>query len=355
MIPLANCDITSVEQNIVYEEIRAARISGTGPRVTEFENLWARATDRKHAIAVANGTIALELALSAIGIRQGDEVIVPALTFAAPAAAVRRAGGTVVFADVDPVSWTIDIDHVKQIVNPRTAAIIAVNVMGHPCDFEQLFAIANARGIWVIEDAAESHGASYQGQYTGSLGDISIFSFHANKTITTGEGGMILTDNEAVAEHVRLMANHGMRKAYVHEIVGTNARMTNLAAAVGVGQMHRWNEIMYYRSMIEQRYLDMLKPPFVPKPKAEWATSRLWLQAVVVDGPERDAVVSSLREHGIDARAIWVALPDLPLYHQRGCAVASQISRNTFWLPTFNRMTEEDFECIERELKRWMN
>ena len=354
MIPLANCDITAVERAIVSEEMQEGIISGTGRRVAEFEAIWRTVTDRKHAVAVANGTVALELALNAIGVRKGDEVIVPALTFAAPAAAVRRNGGTVVFADVDPVSWTIDVDHVRQLVNERTVAIIAVNVMGHPCDFEQLFSIANPRGIWIIEDAAESHGAEYEQRYAGSFGDISILSFHANKTITTGEGGMILTDNDQIADHVRLAANHGMRFAYVHEMVGTNARMTNLSAAIGVGQMKRWNEIMYYRTMIEQRYLDMLKPPFFPKPKAAWGRSRLWLQAVTVEDVNRNDVVAHLRSLDIDARAIWVALPDLPLYYQRGFETARRISQTTFWLPTFNRMTEDDFECIERGLSAWM-
>jgi perosamine synthetase len=204
MIPLANCDITAVERAIVSEEMQEGIISGTGRRVAEFEAIWRTVTDRKHAVAVANGTVALELALNAIGVRKGDEVIVPALTFAAPAAAVRRNGGTVVFADVDPVSWTIDVDHVRQLVNERTVAIIAVNVMGHPCDFEQLFSIANPRGIWIIEDAAESHGAEYEQRYAGAFGDISILSFHANKTITTGEGGMVLTDNDQIADLVKL-------------------------------------------------------------------------------------------------------------------------------------------------------
>jgi perosamine synthetase len=354
MIPLADCDISNLECSYVAEEMADGVISGTGHRVAEFEDHWKRITGRKYAIAVTNGTVALELALQALNLRKGDEVIVPALTFAAPAAAVRRMGGTVVFADVDEVSWTLDLDHVRQLINDRTVAIIAVNVLGHPCDFEQLFAIANQRGIWVIEDAAESHMAMYQGQYAGAFGDISTFSFHANKIITTGEGGMILTDSASLAEELRLLANHGMRQPYIHEVVGTNARMTNLTAAIGCAQMERWDEIMFSRRRLAQRYQEILKPPFFPRPCAEWADMSLWLQAVTVEEKDRDAVVQHLRSAGIDARAIWVALPDLPLYHQSGCNVAKQISATTFWLPTYNRMSYDDFEVIEKALKEWM-
>lgn len=352
MIPLANCDITDLERNLVNAEMTEGMISGTGPMVREFEIAWEERTGRKHAIAVTNGTVAIEAALAAIDIKRGDEVIVPALTFAAPAAAVRRAEAVPVFADVTEESWTIDPRHVEQLINDKTRAIIPVNVFGHPCEYEQLFALAQRYALFIIEDAAESHGAIYNdAAYTGSFGDISTFSFHANKTITTGEGGMVLTDEDYFADSIRLLINHGMRKPYFHEIAGTNARMTNITAAIGCGQMERWGEIMYRREQIAERYREIIKPPFAIKPSAWWAKEKLWLQVVTIDESHRARVLAHLRECGIDARAIWTALPYLPIYKQQGCDVAKRISRSAFWLPTFNQMGESEFLKIEEALK----
>lgn len=355
MIPLANCDLTALERRAIEGEMADGYISGTGRKIAEFESRWKEKCGRKYAIAVANGTVALELALSSLILHKGDEVIVPALTFVAPAAAVRRAGATPVFVDVDRESWTIDIDHLKQCITSRTVAIIAVDVLGHPCDYDAIYAAVRQYGIWVIEDAAEAHGATYRGSYTGAFGDIATFSFHANKIITTGEGGMILTDDRICAEHIRLIANHGMHASapYQHEVVGTNARMTNLTAAIGCAQMERWDEIMDRRRQIAARYADVLHAPFIARPYASWAEPSLWLQTVTID-EHRDAVVQHLRDNGIDARALWPALPSLPLYAQNGCSVAKEISQKAFWLPTYNTMGEPEFDIIEEVLRQWM-
>lgn len=356
MLPLANCDITAVEKTIIAGEMEAGLISGTGRRVAEFEDCWKKVCTRKHAIAVSNGTIALELALSALDLREGDEVIVPALTFAAPAAAVRRMGGKVVLADVDEETWTISVERVRELITPRTVAIIAVDVLGHPADYWPLQDLANEHGLWLIEDAAEAHCAFYHNVMTGSFGDLAIFSFHANKTITTGEGGIILTDDDKLADHIRLMANHGMRQSrpYYHEIVGTNARMTNLTAAIGVAQMSRMSEIMYKRRLIAMRYAEIIRQPFTLRPVASWAEPMVWLQAVRTEYG-RDEAVEHLRSFGIDARALWVALPDLPLYYQaHGCQVARRISQQTFWLPTYNQMGDAEFDIIANALGELM-
>jgi perosamine synthetase len=340
-IPLAIPSIGELERRYVTEAVASGWISGSGPYIDAFESALCTRFARRHVVAVSNGTVALELSLLALGIGPGDEVIVPALTFAAPAAAVRTVGAQPVLADVTAETWTIDPTEIAFLITQRTKAIIAVDVMGHPCDFDSL----QAFDIPVIEDAAEAHGASYKGRSVGTFGQISIFSFHANKSITTGEGGCIATDNYRIAQQVRIIANHGMRpeRPYYHEHVGRNARITNLTAAVGVAQAARWEELIAARSVLAERYRSHLAEiGCFGRPEASWATVSLWLQTVVLE--RRDAVIDLVRAAGIDARPIWPALSDLPLYYssvRRACPVSSSIAATTAWLPTWSHMTED--------------
>ena len=242
-VPLSSIELGPEEIRLVEEAIHTGWVSSTGPNVLEFEKLLAKRAGRQYAVAVANGTLALELVLRALGIGPGDEVIVPALTFVAPAAVVATVGAHPVFVDVSPESWTLDPAGLAHARTPKTRAVIAVDVLGHPADYD---AIASALpGIPVIEDAAEAHGATYRGRPVGSMGIAATFSFHANKTISTGEGGAVVSDDLGLVEHMRLLMNHGMTKErpYYHEVVGHNFRMTNVTAAIGVGQVNRWDEL----------------------------------------------------------------------------------------------------------------
>jgi perosamine synthetase len=229
-VPLSRVTLSDLERTFAHAAVDSGWISGTGGYVRDFEQGLAARLGRRHVVAVGNGTLALELALLALEIGPGDEVIVPALTFVAPAAAVRAVGATPVFADVTAESWTVDPARAAELVTPRTRAVVAVDLLGHPCDADSLAAL----GVPLVEDAAQAHGALYRGRPAGSLGVVSTFSFHANKTVSTGEGGCLATDDPGLAERARLIANHGMTAArpYWHTVVGRNFRMTNVTAAI---------------------------------------------------------------------------------------------------------------------------
>jgi perosamine synthetase len=295
---------------------------------------------RKHVIAVSNGTSALEAAVRALGVSAGDEVIVPALTFVAAAAVVRTVGAVAVLADISPQTWTIDPEAARRRITPRTRAIIAVDVLGHPCDYDALLAL----GLPIIEDAAEAHGALYRGKTVGGFGAVSTFSFFANKTISTGEGGCVATDDDDLAAMMRLIANHAMTKErpYWHEVVGHNFAMTNITAAIWLAQVERWDELVAARNYVASRYdVCLADGRLIRRPVASWATEACWLYTVA--SAERASLLRELRTAGIDARAIWTALPDLPLYADgvRGeYPVARLISSLAFWLPTWAHMLD---------------
>ena len=340
-IPLSNVNLTELEIGYAKDALESGWISGTGDYITRFERALAQKIGRKHVIAVTNGTVALELALLALGIAAGDEVIVPALTFAAPAAAVRAVGAIPVFADITSESWTIDPTEIRRLVTSRTKAIIAVDVLGHPCNYDSLLTL----GFPVIEDAAEAHGALYRGEPVGGFGILSTFSFYANKAITTGEGGCTATDDDALAATMRLIGNHGMTRdrPYWHPVVGHNFCMTNVTAAIGSGQVERWSNLVAARNQVARRYDELLADlPLLHRPVACWATEACWLYTVAT--PERECVLAALRRLGIDARAIWMALPDLPPYldGRRGdYRIARRIANSAFWLPTWADMPDE--------------
>lgn len=347
-IPLAAPDLSDVERDYVMRAIETGWISGTGPFLSDFEHRFAEKIDRPYVVALANGTVALELILRAMNIGPGDQVIVPALTFAAPAASVLAVGATVVLVDVSRDTWTIDPTQVAQAITPRTRAIIAVDVMGHPADYDTL----DQLGVPVIEDAAEAHGAYYKGRPCGSLGVASIFSFHANKAIATGEGGCVATESEDLAASMRLIANHGMTSSrpYVHDVLGRNFRMTNLTAAVGLGQLDRWDELMAGRRRVAEEYNErLISTACAPRPVARWAQYAPWLHTVTLGN--RDAVLGLVRQRGVDARAIWPTLSSQPLFGEpKSCPEAERVASTALWLPTSSTMSNDDVRYVAESL-----
>jgi perosamine synthetase len=289
--------------------------------------------------------MAIELALRALEIGPGDEVIVPAFTFAAPATSVLAVGATPVIADVSAGTWTLSPERVAERLSRRTKAILAVDVLGHPADYDAL----GEFGIPVLEDAAEAHGARYKGRPAGSLGLLSVFSFHANKAITTGEGGCVATDSGRLAERMRLIANHGMRpdRPYVHHVVGRNYRMSNVAAAIGVGQLARWESLVEARRRVARCYDELLADSACAgRPVASWADYVCWLYAMAVD--DRDLVLHRLRGAGIDARAVWPALTRQPVLEWTGspCPVSEQLAEHVMWLPTYNALSLDEIRFV---------
>jgi perosamine synthetase len=349
-VPLSTVQLSEVEKTKAFEAIESGWISSSGKYVQQLEQALAIRCARRYAIVVSNGTVALELVLRAMNIGYGDEVIVPALTFVAPAAAVRSVGARPVFADITESNWTIDPAYVQRIITPKTRAIIAVDVLGHPCDYDELLKL----GIPIIEDAAEAHGALYKGVEVGGFGLASIFSFHANKVITTGEGGGVLTNDQVLADQMRLIAGHGMTKErpYWHPVVGSNFCMTNITAAIGLGQVERWEELVSKRKQVKALYDDLVADiEVIPRPIEEWADISCWLYTVC--SKHREQIVSSLRSDGIDARAIWPALCNLPLYQDSVVGeypIAQVISEQAFWLPTWTGMPKDIISFVAERL-----
>ncbi|MCX4763821.1 DegT/DnrJ/EryC1/StrS family aminotransferase [Streptomyces sp. NBC_01275] len=350
-IPLSRPNLTALERSYVDSALDDGWISGTGRFVTRFEEGISKRVGRTYTTAVANGTLALELALRALGIGPGDEVIVPAFTFAAPATTVLAVGAVPVLVDVDPETWTIDAHAARAARTARTRAVIAVDVLGHPADYDALRDL----GAPVIQDAAEAHGAAYRGRPVGGQGDLSVFSFHANKAITTGEGGSVSTDSAELAARMTLLTNHGMtpQRPYVHEVVGRNFRMTNLTAALGLGQLDRWDELTGARNSVAHRYTERLDPEaYVPRPVAPWAGYSCWLHTVTVPADRRGAVLAHLRSRGIDARAVWPPLHEQPVLARPGvdCPVAEDVARRAFWLPSYAGMSDTDIDLVAAAL-----
>lgn len=353
-IPASNINITELEKSYVRDALESGWISGIGGYVTRFEDALAKQVQRKHAIAVSNGTVALELALKGLGIRPGDEVIVPALTFVAPAAAVRNVGATPILVDVSRHSWTLDPEKVKEAITRRTQAIIAVDLLGSPADYDALRSVAS--DIPIIEDAAQAHGAVYKGKAVGSLGDISTFSFFANKSVSCGEAGAVLTDDSALAEKMRLIAGHGMspNRIYWHEIVGSNYRLSNLPAAVGLGQVERWNELTQARRDVGYAYDTLLKGAIAHRPICDYALESTWLYCVA--SPQREMILDHIRAKGIDARPIWTAIPDLPPYRSsEPFPVARKIAAEAFTLPTWAGMPKALIEEVAEAVLEAVN
>lgn len=344
-VPLSDVDITDVEVSYVEAALKAGWVSGTAPSVGLFEERLSERLQRNHSVAVSSGTAALELVLRALSIGPGDDVIVPALTFAAPATSVLAVGARPVLADVAPESWTLSAADVARRLTGRTRAIIAVDVVGHPADYDSLATF----GLPIIEDAAEAHGCRYKGRPAGSLGDASVLSFHANKPVTTGEGGSISTDSESLAARMRLIAHHGMHpeRPYVMEVVGRNFRMPNLAAALGLGQLDRWDHLIAARNRVSSLYSTLLDDSLCGhRPVARWAEYGCWLHTVTVD--RREGVLRRVRACGVDARAIWPPLAEQPIIRDDVDAfpVARDISRRAMWLPTYAGLTDEEVEHV---------
>lgn len=342
-IPLSSVSVSAAEVSAVTKAVKRGDVSGTGPDVAAFERCLEGHTDCKYAIATNSGTSALDLALEAFNFAPRDEVIVPAFTFAAPASAVVNAGLTPVICDVDPASWTLAVDACAALVSRRTRAIIAVDVMGNPCQYDALGAL----GLPIIEDAAESFGGSYAGIPLGALGTIGIFSFHANKTVSVGEGGALLTDDGDLAAVARLRANHGMRPGYLHEIAGRNLRMANLVAAFGVAQLERTPELVAKRQAVITAYEAAFEVlPLQRQTVQPSATKAPWLAVFRVSN--RDGLLAHLRNLRIDARAVWPSLTRQPFLATwpSSAPVAEALARQCIWLPTFADMTETQVQRV---------
>lgn len=343
--PVAIPNLSGNEFKYLTDAFMSSWISSSGEYINRFETAFASYSDAAHGVATSSGTTALHLALLALDIGEGDEVIVPDLTFAATINAVLHANATPVIVDVDPQSWCIDPRAIEAAITTKIKAIIPVHLYGQPCDMDAIMELARIHDLKVIEDCAEAHGARWRGRRVGSFGDIGCFSFFGNKVITTGEGGICTTAEEAVAERLRMLRDHGMSrtKRYWHEVVGYNYRMTNLQAAIGLAQLERIESIHQNRREYEQGYRAVLPEDRFSFQQDRAGAQRItWLVSVLLRDPAtRDECMQELQAGGIDVRPFFYPLSAMPPYKQfarQPTPVAADLSARGLSLPTYESL-----------------
>ena len=354
-IPVASPVLGEAEARNVAECLQSTWISSAGRFIGEFETRFAEFCGVRHAVATNNGTTALHLALAALDIGPGDEVIVPDLTYIASANCVRYCGAEPVFVDCDPRTFNMDPERLEALVTPRTKAVVPVHLYGQPCDMDPIAAVAERHGLHLVEDAAEAHGARYRGRRTGGLGRCASFSFFGNKIITTGEGGAVTTDDDALAARLRLLRGQGMdpQRRYWFPVVGYNYRMTNVAAAIGVGQMDRIEEALAFRRKLAGWYGEALAgEPRVVRPHVEpWAEPSWWMYTVMLApaltaarAGARDAVMAAMDAAGVETRPVFHPMHALPPYARDGAPFphATDCAGRGINLPTHEKLTRED-------------
>lgn len=338
----------------VTDCILSGWVSSGGHYVSRFEEEFARFCGVGQAIAVCNGTAALHLALAALGIGPGDEVIVPTLTFIATANAVTYTGATPVFIDSEPETWNLDPAQLERAITPRTRAILVVHLYGQPAQMEPIQKVASRHGLPVIEDAAEAHGATIGDRVVGGIGDVGTFSFFGNKIVTTGEGGMVVTNRENLGLLARQMRDHGMStRRYWHEIIGFNYRMTNLQAAVGVAQLERIDEILAAKRRIASDYDEVFRDnsAITRPPSTDWAENVFWLYTILIDfdafGTTRDQATEKLDALEIETRPAFIPLHQQPPYRSDDhFPVAERISSCGISLPSAPNLTRAEVSRI---------
>jgi perosamine synthetase len=361
-IPISEPTLGEREIELVSDAVRSGWVSSIGEYVTAFEKELASRCGVAHAVATSNGTTALHLALAVAGIGPDDDVIVPSLTFVATAAAVRYVGASPVLADSDPAHWCVDPEDVASRITPRTRALVAVDLYGHPADMDALAEIAWEHDLVLVEDAAESLGADYRGRPAGGLGLLGVLSFYGNKLITTGEGGAVLTDDAALAERGRLLRDHAMdpTRRYWHGEIGFNYRITNMQAALGVAQLERLDEFLERKRTIAGVYRAGLQdiPGVSLQEEADWATSSWWMTTLRIDaarGVARDDLAARLRADGVDSRPAFVPLHLLPHLRQDGTLpVAEAIGGEGLSLPSSTSLTDSELEHVIGSVHRAM-
>ncbi len=351
-IPVYQPSLSGNEKLYVNECLDSTWISSKGEFIERFERSFADYTGVRYSTAVCNGTVALHLALVALGVGQGDEVIVPTLTYIASVNAITYTGATPVFVDSERHSWQLDPEDVRRKVTPRTRAIMAVHLYGHPANMPALLDIAREFDLFVIEDCAEAFGTRIGGRHVGTFGDIATFSFFGNKTVTTGEGGMVITNDATLADRAVHFKGQGLAKhrVYWHDVVGYNYRMTNICAAIGVAQMERADALLQKKLAVAGWYDDALGSGAVEthRPAGPDLVHSYWMYSVLVQSGTRDGVIADLREAGIETRPVFYPAHTMPMYSQRyeRHRVAEDLGWRGINLPSWPDLAEDQVRYI---------
>ena len=365
-IPIAAPDLGGREEEYVVQALRSSWISSAGEFLDRFETEFAELCETSRAVAVCNGTVALHLAMLALDVRPGDEVLVPSLTYIATANAVRYVGAEPVFVDIDPDTWCIDPDAIEASITPRTRGIIAVHLYGHPADVDRINDVAEAHGLWVVEDAAEAHLATYKDRPVGGLATMATFSFYGNKMFTSGEGGALTLSDSTLDLRLRTLRGQGVDplRRYYFPVTGYNFRITNVACAILCAQLERRTELVRARLEIYRFYAELLAsiPGLGTQPMAAWATPAPWLYCVTVDaeafGLSRDQLMAYLASEGIDSRPFFIPLHSLPPFReasrerQEKLPVTERVASIGLNLPTYPGLTRESQQRIGDAIAR---
>jgi perosamine synthetase len=365
MIPVAEPKLSEDDIQRVNEALQSGWISSAGRYLDAFERDWAAYCGMKHGVAVSNGSVALDVAVALLDLRPGDEVIMPAFTIISPAQSVVRAGGVPVLVDSEPVYWQMDVSQIEAKITPRTKAILVVHIYGHPADMDPILAVAKKHGLTVIEDAAEVHGALYKDRPCGGMADISTFSFYANKLITTGEGGMVLVQDDDLAARARSLRNLCFIKAkrFRHEELGYNFRMTNVQAAMGVGQVERIESIVARKREIAAKYdelLGNLSGITLPK-EASWARNVYWVYGLMLDETlpfDAEGLAARLTGDGIETRPFFIGMHEQPVFQGMGLfqgehhPVTERLARRGLYIPSGMTLTDDQILTVANSVRK---
>ncbi|BCS55959.1 DegT/DnrJ/EryC1/StrS aminotransferase family protein [Geobacter sp. SVR] len=364
MIPVAEPYLSEHDIALVNEALRSGWISSAGKFLDLFEERWSAYCDMPFGIAVSNGSVALDVAVGLLDLQPGDEVIMPTFTIISPAQSIVRAGGVPVLVDSDPSNLQMDVTQIEGKITGRTKAILVVHIYGHPADMDPILEIARKYGLKIIEDAAEVHGAEYKGKRCGSFGDISTFSFYANKLVTTGEGGMVLVRTPELAERARSLRNLCFQKQqrFLHDELGFNFRLTNVQAAMGVGQIERIEEIVARKRAIAAAYHTLLGglPTITLQREETWAKNVYWVYALLIEestGLTAAQLSSRLREHGIETRPFFLGMHQQPAFHRMGLfhgesyPVAERLALQGLYIPSGLTLSDSQITQVADAVK----
>lgn len=363
IIPVCEPTLGGNEKKYVLDCLETNWISSAGKYIPAFEEQFAAECNCRYGIACANGTVALHLALAALGLEPGDEVILPTFTMIATINAVTYTGATPVLIDSEPDTWNMDVGQLAGKITAKTKAIIPMHTYGHPVDMDPVMELAGKHGLFVLEDAAEAHGAEYKGRRAGGLGHAASFSFYANKIITTGEGGIITTNDAKLADLTRNLRDHAFsaERHFWHKYVGFNYRMTNLQAAVGLAQVEQMGRFIENRRRNAALYTELLKeiPGIVTPPEADWAKNVFWMYSILVEdefGMSRDRLRAYLAANGIETRTFFIPMHLQPIYYEKfkgqRYPVSEMLCRKGFYLPSASSLTHAQIRYIVEVVRR---